>query len=107
MSNLPGAYAFEVKQGGPWSDTVTWSINAVPVDLTGYTVTLRVRFANVTQSFVSPTNITVNASGVITWTVPQTLVDAWPIGFASYDLKAVSGDGTPNWLLAGTLEVIA
>lgn len=107
MATLPGAWNFEAKQGGAWSETITWKINNVPVNLSGYSVTLRIKFANSTTTVSTPSDIVVDDEGHITWTVPQASVDAWPVGFASYDIKAVLGSGEPNWLLAGTLEVIA
>lgn len=102
MAQLPGAHDFHVKSGGAWTDTITWKINNVGVDLSGYTITLRIKALAGTTSVTC----TGNSSGVITWTVPQVTIDA-NVGFTPYDIKAVSGDGTPNWLLAGTLEVTA
>ena len=100
---LPGAYNFAIKQGAPWTDTIIWKIDDVPVDLTGYTATLRVRFASGPVTFTP----SVNSSGEVSWTIPQATVDAWPAGFTSYDIKVTSGGGTSYWLLAGTLEVVA
>ena len=102
MSNLPGAYDYHVKAGNDWSDAIVWKINGVGVDVTGYTVTLRLK----TLTGVTSYPCTGTDAGDISWTVPRTVVDA-NVGFSTYDICAYSGDGTPNWLLAGTLEVTA
>lgn len=106
MATLPGTFNFSVKQDGPWDETITWKIDGTGVNLTGYTVTLRLKFLTGDVLFTNPTNLTVDSSGHISWTIPQLTVQTWT-GFIDYDIKAVSGGGDVNWLLAGTLEVIA
>lgn len=106
MATLPGTYNFSVKQDGPWSESIVWKIDGTGVDLTGYTVTLRLKFLTGDVTFTNPSTLTVTSTGTIAWTIPQATVQAW-VGFIDYDIRAVSGDGDVNWLLAGTLEVIA
>lgn len=102
MAALPGAYDFHIKRPGPWTETLTWSIDDTPVNLSGYTITLRLKALDATTSV----NCTGTSQGVITWTVSAQTIAALN-GFITYDICAYSGDGTPNWLLAGTLEVTA
>ena len=101
MSSFPGEYNFTVKQPD-WVDYITWSIDNVAVNMTGYTVTLRVKFATGSVDYSTAAGVTGNASGVVSWDLD---VSAWPAGSVDYDLKAVSPDGTVNWLLAGTVTV--
>ena len=101
MSSFPGAYNFEIKQP-TWSESLVWKIGGVAVDLTGYTITLRVKFASGAVSYSTAQGVAGNVSGVISWTLDTS---AWPAGPVSYDLKAASGDGSLDWLLAGTVTV--
>lgn len=103
MATLPGDYDFHIKAGAKWTDTITWKIDGEGVDVSsGYTLTLRLKSVAGTTSITC----TGDSSGNITWIVPKTTVDALT-GFVTYDICATSGDGTANWLLAGTLEVTA
>ena len=102
MANLPGPYDFHIKAEGPWSETVVWKIANVAVDASDYDINLRIKTLTGTTTVVA----TGDALGNISWTVPALTV-ATLTGFVTYDLCAYSGDGTPNWLLAGTLEVTA
>lgn len=101
MAALPAAHDFKTKQP-LWADTVTWKINNVAVNLTGYTPTLRVKFATGTVSYSTAQGLTVNSSGEVAWSLDTS---TWAPGFYGYDLNVVSGSGEPNWLLEGTVEV--
>ena len=101
MATLPGAYNFKAK-APRWSETITWKINDVAVNLTGYTPTLRVKFATGTTTYSTAQGVTVNASGQVSWDLD---ISQWATGFVDYDIKVVSGDGTTNWLLEGSIEV--
>lgn len=101
MAQFPGTYNFEVKQP-KWADSFTWTVNAVAVDMTGYTVTMRVKFASGTVSYSTAAGVTGNDSGVVSWDLD---ISTWVTGPVDYDIKAVSGDGSTNWLLAGTVTV--
>lgn len=102
MATLPGAFDFHVKAGAAWTETIVWKIDGVTVDPTGYTIDVRI----ITLTGTTHVAGSVNPDKSITWTVPRATVDA-NVGFSTYDICAYSGDGTPNWLLAGTLEVTA
>lgn len=106
MARLPGNHNFKVKRGSAWSETVTWKIDGTGVNLSGWTVTLRLRPLTGDVEFSSPANVSVDGSGNITWTVPQASMTALTADFVDYDLRAVQGVSIPEWLLAGTLEVI-
>lgn len=101
MSARPGLYNFAFKQP-TWSDSITWSIANVPVNMTGYTVTLRLRWATGDETFSTAEGVTGSSLGVVSWNLDAS---AWPVGFVDYDIKAVAPNGTVNWLLAGVVEV--
>ena len=101
MSSFPGAHNFDVKQP-TWTDTITYKINAIAVNLTGYTPTIRVKFATGTVSYSTAAGVTVNASGQVAWSLD---ISTWATGPVDYDIKVVSPGGVTEWLLAGTVTV--
>ena len=107
MSSLPGAANFDAK-APKWAETLTVGSSTdgvtivTPMNFTGYTLTLRVKFATGTVSYSTAQGVTGNSSGVVSWILD---ISAWVVGPVDYDLCAVAADGTPVWLIAGTVSV--
>ena len=107
MSSFPGACNFECKQP-TWSESLTWGESSdgltvtTPYDLTGHTITLRVKFASGAVSYSTAAGVTGTSAGVISWSLDTSL---WSTGPIDFDLKATAPNGVTSWVLAGTVTV--
>ena len=108
----PGTLNLTMWQGATWDYTLTWTISATPVNLTGYTARMQVRKLHSSPTAVlSLTNlagITLGGSaGTIVLAATATQTAAITASTYVYDLELVSGAGVVTRLLEGTMTVDA
>jgi len=104
-----------IEQGATFSRVLTWKVNDVAVNLTGYTARMHVRDAvdsTTTQLELSTTSppggIALGGSaGTITLTVSAAVTAALTPGNYVYDLELVSSGGVVTRLVEGDLEIVA
>ena len=104
-----GRYNITARQGATFSLTFTVSTDGSPWNLTGYSARMQVRaFATSSTKLldlVSPTNITLNSSGVCTITVGATTMAGLPAGSHLYDIEFETSGGVVYPILEGKFIV--
>jgi hypothetical protein len=111
MAVAPGKINFLCPQGSTFSKQITYKINDVPLDLTGYSSRLQVRqnyySENPLIDLYSPDNgITINsASGAINVFIHASVTAEVPAGTFLYDLELESSGGEVNRILEGSFFV--
>jgi hypothetical protein len=105
-----GRYTFSIEQGATWDQTLTWSIDGAPVDLSGFSARMMVR-----ASVAAPTAILVlddvagidlgGVAGTIRLSRSAAQTSAIPAGSFVYDLELVSASGFVTRLLEGAFRV--
>jgi hypothetical protein len=113
MAGLAGTYNIIADQGATFGRTITWTdTNGIPVNLTAYTARMQVRpivSSDVVALELTTENgrITLGGSnGIITLTVPASVMDDVVAGAYAYDLEMVTGS-TVVRLLMGSFTVRA
>lgn len=111
MADLPGTYNIEARQGATWTRVFTWSVNDVPVNLTGRTARMEVRTKPSATSVVlnATPYITLGGSaGTVTISIPASVLAGIEprtgSKFYVYDLEIVTGQQVTT-LLAGRFTV--
>jgi hypothetical protein len=109
---MAGAYNFTIEQGATFNLLMTWRIDNVPVNLTGYTARLQARIdVDETETILSLTTgagITLGgAAGTITLDQTATQTALLPKGEYVYDLELQSSGGVVTRLLQGELNISA
>jgi len=110
-----GITHFLIEQGATYSQGLTWKINGIPVDVTGYTARLKARYADlskkpviISMSTASGQGIALGGSaGTITLSMSATDTANLAPGKYNYDLELVSGGGLVTRLLKGMLIIDA
>ena len=108
-----GTLDFTIEQGATFNLLLTWKINTVLVNLTGYTARLAARVdVEDTEVILSLTTsnggITLGgAAGTISLDQTATQTTALVAGTYVYDLELVSGAGTVTRLVQGELNISA
>jgi hypothetical protein len=110
MSLTPGRINFLCPQGSTFNKTITYKIENVPVNLTGYSSRLQVRETHYdTSTIISLTNgsgITLGGSaGTINILISASATAAFNPGNWVYDLEVQSGNGTVDRLIEGSFIV--
>jgi hypothetical protein len=105
-----GTYNIAIEQGATYDQTFTWTVNAAPVNLTGYAARMQFRqsAANPTVNFDIATggSITLGgAAGTIRIQITASNTSALAAGNYVYDLELQSGTGVVTRLLQGTVTV--
>ena len=105
-----GTLDFMIEQGATFNLLLTWEINAVPVNLTGYTARLQARVdIEDTETILSLTTgagITLGgAAGTISLDQSAAQTAVLPNGEYVYDLELIDGDGKVSKLLYGDVDV--
>ena len=108
----PAFYTIACYQGATFNKVFTWEVDAVPVNLTGYTARMQVRStkdsATTIVSLTTGSGITLGgAAGTITLDLSATATAALPSGVYLYDLELVSGGGQVTRLLEGKFTISA
>jgi hypothetical protein len=109
---MAGSYNFTIEQGATFNLLMTWRIDNVPVNLTGYTARLQARIdVDETDTILSLTTgagITLGgAAGTITLDQTATQTAVLPKGEYVYDLELQSSGGVVTRLLQGELNISA
>jgi hypothetical protein len=106
----PGLVNFVCPQGSTFRRTLTYSLDNVPIDLSGYSSRLQVRQAYYSEdpiiSLVSGSGITVGGSaGTIDILISASVTSNFPTGTHVYDLEIVSPSNVVDRLIEGTFNV--
>jgi hypothetical protein len=106
----PGLVNFVCPQGSTFRRTLTYTLDELPVDLTGYSSRLQVREAYYSEdpivSLVSGSGITVGGSaGTIDILISASVTSEFPTGTHVYDLEIVSPSNIVDRLIEGTFNV--
>jgi hypothetical protein len=109
---MAGEYNFTIEQGATFNLLMTWRIDNVPVNLTGYTARLQARIdVDETDTILSLTTgagITLGgAAGTISLDQTATQTALLPKGEYVYDLELQSSGGIVTRLLQGELNISA
>lgn len=109
---MAGSYNFTIEQGATFNLLMTWKIDNVPVNLTGYTARLQARIdVDETETILSLTTgagITLGgAAGTITLDQTATQTALLPKGEYVYDLELQTSGGVVTRLLQGELNISA
>jgi hypothetical protein len=109
---MAGSYNFTIEQGATFNLLMTWRIDNVPVNLTGYTARLQARIdVDETDTILSLTTgagITLGgAAGTITLDQTATQTALLPKGEYVYDLELQTSGGIVTRLLQGELNISA
>jgi hypothetical protein len=109
---MAGEYNFTIEQGATFNLLMTWKIDNVAVNLTGYTARLQARIdVDETDTILSLTTgagITLGgAAGTITLDQTATQTALLPKGEYVYDLELQSSGGVVTRLLQGELNISA
>jgi hypothetical protein len=106
----PGLVNFVCPQGSTFRRTLTYTLDEVPVNLTGYSSRLQVREAYYSTdpvvSLVSGSGITMGGSaGTIDILISASVTSQFPTGTHVYDLEIVSPSNIVDRLIEGTFNV--
>ena len=109
---MAGDYNFTIEQGATFNLLMTWKIDNVAVNLTGYTARLQARIdVDETETILSLTTgagITLGgAAGTISLDQTATQTALLPKGEYVYDLELQSSGGIVTRLLQGELNISA
>jgi hypothetical protein len=109
---MAGQYNFTIEQGATFNLLMTWKIDNVAVNLTGYTARLQARIdVDETDTILSLTTgagITLGgAAGTISLDQTATQTALLPKGEYVYDLELQSSGGIVTRLLQGELNISA
>lgn len=111
MADLPYSYEIKARQGATWTRVFSWSVNDVPVNLTGRTARMEVRTKPDSPTVVltvTPYITLGGAAGTVTISIPANVLAAVPprtgSRFYVYDLEIVSGSQVTTFL-AGRMTV--
>ena len=109
---MAGSFDFTIEQGATFNLLMTWEINNVAINLTGYTARLKAR-VDVEDTEVILSLTTENsgialggAAGTITFTQTATQTALLQTGSFVYDLELITGS-TVTRLLQGELIISA
>ena len=107
-----GELNLTVEQGTTFSQTLTWKIDNVLVNLTGYTARMQARedvtSSDTILSLTQASGITLGgAAGTIVIALNAASTAALVAGNYVYDLELVSGAGVVTRLVQGTFTVSA
>lgn len=107
--DLGNTYNFVIPQGADFALECLWTIDAIPVDLTGYSARCQGRSSvfdtTPIWSKTEADDIALTPSGDITisWNAAETA--AYAFSQAVYDLELVSPSGVVTRLLQGTISL--
>lgn len=107
----PGKYNMICPQGSTFNQELTYSINDVDVDLTGYTARMQVRpsynstTATLTLTTENDRIVLGGAAGTITLFVPDSVTSSIPSKEYVYDLELVSPSNIVTRLIEGKFIV--
>jgi len=106
----PAIYNVTMYQGASFDLSLTWNVNSVPVNLTGYSSRMQVRSSfdatTAVLSFTSGSGITLGGTaGTILIEATAATTAGVALGQYVYDLEMVSGGSAVTRLIQGTFLV--
>jgi hypothetical protein len=106
----PGRYDLTCPQGTTFRKQVTWKIDDVAVNLSGYSSRLQVRESYVSNDYIvaltSASGMTLGGSaGTIDILIDDAVTALFPTGNWVYDLEVESGSGIVDRILQGNFLV--
>ena len=106
----PGKVNFLCPQGSTFRKTITYKLDEVPVNLTGYSSRLQVRQThydtNLVVSLTSASGITLGGSaGTIDLLIAASATALFEAGNFVYDLEVQSPNGTVDRLIEGSFII--
>jgi len=106
----PAIYNVTMYQGASFDLSLTWNVNSIPVNLTGYSSRMQVRTSydasSTVLSLTSGSGITLGGTaGTITVAASAATTAGVPTGQYVYDLEMVSGGSAVTRLIQGTFLV--
>ena len=110
---MAGSFDFTIEQGATFNLVMTWKIDGVAVNLTGYTARLQARVdvadtSTVLSMTTAGGGITLGgAAGTITLDQTATQTTALSVGSFVYDLELISSANVVIRLLQGELVISA
>ena len=109
---MAGSYDFTIEQGATFNLLMTWKIDNIAVNLSGYTARLQARIdvdeVDTILSLTTGSGITLGgAAGTITLDQTATQTALLPKGEYVYDLELQTSGGVVTRLLQGELNISA
>jgi len=109
---MAGSYDFTIEQGATFNLLMTWKIDNIAVNLSGYTARLQARIdvdeVDTILSLTTGSGITLGgAAGTITLDQSASQTAVLPKGEYVYDLELQSSSGVVTRLLQGELNISA
>ena len=109
---MAGSYDFTIEQGATFNLLMTWKIDNIAVNLSGYTARLQARIdvdeVDTILSLTTGSGITLGgAAGTITLDQSESQTAVLPKGEYVYDLELQSSSGVVTRLLQGELNISA
>jgi hypothetical protein len=106
----PAIYNVTMYQGASFDLSLTWNVNSIPVNLTGYSSRMQVRTSydasSTVLSLTSGSGITLGGTaGTITVAASAATTAGVSTGQYVYDLEMVSGGSAVTRLIQGTFLV--
>jgi hypothetical protein len=106
----PGLVNFVCPQGSTFRRTLTYTLDDLPINLSGYSSRLQVREAYYSTdpvvSLVSGSGITLGGSaGTIDILISASATSQFPTGVHVYDLEIISPSNIVDRLIEGTFNV--
>jgi hypothetical protein len=106
----PGLVNFVCPQGSTFRRTLTYTLDNLPINLSGYSSRLQVRQAYYSDdpivSLVSGSGITIGGSaGTIDIFIEASATSNFPTGTHVYDLEIISPSNIVDRLIEGTFNV--
>lgn len=103
---------YSVTRFRTWSVQVTWTLDSVPVNLTGYTLKSDFRLDNTSPVVVSLSttsggiSLTSPASGVFTMSMTPNQTATLPLGSLVFDVLALSPSGEGTTVFDGSVNIL-
>jgi hypothetical protein len=106
----PGLVNFVCPQGSTFRRTLAYTLDDLPIDLSGYSSRLQVReayySANPVVSLTSGNGISIDGpDGLIDILISASVTSAFPTGIHVYDLEIISPSNIVDRLIEGTFNV--
>lgn len=101
-----GKYNILIEQGATFTLNATWEIAGSPVNLTGYSATMRILRSNETIDTLTSVDSDIvlgGAAGTVAVTITDEATTAYDFNTARYVLELTSGGGVTTRLLQGAV----
>lgn len=107
VADLPGQLNLSIYQGATFAVALTWTADGVPVNLTGYTASMKIVDGQTTvTTLTSGSGITLGGTaGTIAISIPASTTAGFSPANCEYDLKLTSPGGVVTCLVAGLIPI--